>query len=121
MSASQGREPVRVPARATHAGERDDRWSWVEPVVWTERMLAALDNGVKGGKWYSLFDKVYALATLRAAFARVKANRGAAGVYHVTIEEFARGEDASLERLSAELRQGTYRPQAILRRYIPKL
>ena len=33
-------------------------WTWVEPSVWTERMLAALVNGVKGGKWYSLWDKV---------------------------------------------------------------
>jgi RNA-directed DNA polymerase len=120
MSASEGREPARVPARATRAGESDDRWSWVEPAVWTERMLAALDNGVKGGKWYSLYDKVFALATLRAAFARVKANQGAAGVDHVSIEAFARDEDANLVQLSEELRLGSYRPQAILRRYIPK-
>ena len=25
-------------------------WSWVEASVWTERMVSALDNGVKGGK-----------------------------------------------------------------------
>ena len=25
-------------------------WKWVEASVWTERMLAALGNGVKGGK-----------------------------------------------------------------------
>jgi hypothetical protein len=31
-------------------------WDWVEASVWTDRMLAALGNGVKGGKWYSLFD-----------------------------------------------------------------
>jgi len=37
--------------RAKQAGETQDRWSWVEPSVWTERMLAALANGVKGGKW----------------------------------------------------------------------
>lgn len=120
MTAAEGKEPVGVPARATHAGESDDRWSWVEPAVWTERMLAALDKGVKGGRWYSLYDKVYALTTLRAAFARVKANQGAAGVDHVSIEAFARDADASLVRLSEELRLGSYRPQAILRRYIPK-
>ena len=32
--------------------------SWVEACVWNERMLAALGNGVKGGKWFSLIDKV---------------------------------------------------------------
>ncbi len=25
-------------------------WSWVEASVWTERMVSALDNGVKGGR-----------------------------------------------------------------------
>ena len=38
-----------------------------EASVWTERMLSALGNGVKGGKWYSLMDKVYASKTLAAA------------------------------------------------------
>jgi hypothetical protein len=41
-------------------------------------MLTALEQGVKGGRWYTLLDKVYAESTLRAAFARVKANRGVA-------------------------------------------
>jgi len=40
--------------------ERRGRFGWVEPAVWTDRMLAALENGVKGGRWYSLMDKVYA-------------------------------------------------------------
>jgi RNA-directed DNA polymerase len=40
-----------VPVGVKQASEgRDPReWSWVEPVVWNERMLAALGNGVKGG------------------------------------------------------------------------
>ena len=37
--------------------ETYDHWSWVEASVWTKPMLAALDNGVKGGKWFSLWDK----------------------------------------------------------------
>jgi RNA-directed DNA polymerase len=40
------------------------RWNWAEPSVWTERMLTALEQGVKGGKWYALIDKVYATANL---------------------------------------------------------
>jgi RNA-directed DNA polymerase len=83
-------------------------------------MLMALEAGVKGGKWYSLNDKLHPQATLRAAFARVSANHGAAGVDHVTIAEYARDLDANLERLSEELRLGSYRPQAIRRHYIPK-
>ena len=53
-------------------------WSWVEPRVWTARMLAALEKRVKGGKWYSL-DNVYPEVALRAAFTQVAANSGAAG------------------------------------------
>ena len=82
-----------------------------EPRVWTERMLAALDKGVKGGKWYSLIDKVYPEAALRSAFTQVAANRGAAGVDHVTIAKYASDLDANLARLSKALRSGTYRPQ----------
>ena len=43
-------KPAAVPAEAKQAGEIDDRWSWVEPSVWTPRMLTALKQGVKGGK-----------------------------------------------------------------------
>ena len=43
--------PAGVPEEeAKQAGETQDRWSWVEPSVWTERMLTALEKGVKGGK-----------------------------------------------------------------------
>jgi RNA-directed DNA polymerase len=83
-------------------------------------MLAALEQGVKGGKWYSLIDKLNIEATLRAAFAQVAANRGAAGVDHVTVEYYAKELDANLGRLNEELRQGKYRPQQIRRHYIPK-
>jgi hypothetical protein len=63
------------------ADAQDPRqWGWVEASVWTERMLAALSDGVKGDKWFSLMDKVYARRTLEAAWKRVADNRGAAGV-----------------------------------------
>ena len=52
---------------ATQGGEAARDFSWVEASVWTERMLSALVNGVKGGKWYALIDKVYALETLMEA------------------------------------------------------
>jgi len=83
-------------------------------------MLATLSTGVKGGKWHSLIDKLYPIPTLRAAYAAVSANHGAAGVDRVTIERYASDLDANLERLSEALRNGTYRPQAIRRHYIPK-
>lgn len=113
-----------VSNRAKQIGEADSEilegWLWVEPTIWTTRMLTALEQGVKGGKWFSLIDKVYTFPALEAAFRKVEANKGAAGVDHVTIEMFADHLDVNLRRLVEQLRDGTYRPQLIRRTWIPK-
>jgi len=113
-------KPDAVSERISRTGEPLRRWHWVELSVWTERMLTALEQGVKGGKWFSLIDKIHPERTLRTAYSRVAANHGAAGVDHVTISMFETREDEELRRLSEQLRNGTYRPQAIRRHYIPK-
>ena len=92
-----------------------------EPLVWTERMLTALVKGVKGGKWFSLIDKVYPVQTLKAAFERVAANKGAAGIDHQTIEMFSEGLDTNLDKVSKQLKEGTYRPRPLRRKWISKL
>jgi RNA-directed DNA polymerase len=92
----------------------------VEASVWNERMLAALDNGVKGGKWFSLIDKVYRAATLQAAWGRVATNAGAAGVDGQSVERFAAGAQTYLEELKQALESGTYQPQPVKRVEIPK-
>jgi RNA-directed DNA polymerase len=110
-----------VPERATQGAEARGRdWSWVEASVWNERMLAALENGVKGGKWFSLIDKVYRVETLRAAWKKVEANGGAAGVDGQSVERFAARADTYLEELSTALKKGTYRPEPVRRVEIPK-
>ena len=114
------KQPTQVPEGAKQEGEIYDRWPWVEEVVWTERMLTALENGVKGGKWFSLIDKVYALPTLYVAFARVKSNKGAAGVDHQTIVMFERKLEENLQNLSDEIRKAKYRPAAVRRKWIDK-
>lgn len=114
------KESTAVQSIATQVAEIRGRWSWVEPSVWTDRMLSALETGVKGGVWFSLVDKVESERSLRAGFARVKRNRGAAGVDHVSVEEFERELDRNLERLRGELRSGTYRPSAVRRVEIEK-
>jgi len=101
-------------------GDIRARWAWTEPSVWTEPMLTALERGVKGGKWFSLMDKMYAPSNLCAAFAQVKANRGGAGVDHQTVERFARKEEENLQRLNESLKTGAYSPQAVKRTWIPK-
>ena len=111
--------PATVPT-ATQAGEIRARWAWVEPSVWTDRMLTALEQGVKGGIWFSLIDKVYAPTNLYASYAKVAANGGAAGVDHVTIEDFTKRLARNLEKLTAQLQDGSYRPQDVRRVNIPK-
>jgi RNA-directed DNA polymerase len=113
-------EPVAVSVRAIRTGETLSRWHWVEPTIWTKRMLTALEQGVKGGKWFSLIDKVHPVATLLAAYSQVASNEGAAGVDHVTIAMFEHRLAENVKKLSEELRMGTYRPQLIRRHYIPK-
>ena len=111
-----------VPAGATRGAEaqRPREWSWVEASVWTERMVSALENGVKGGRWFSLIDKVYRLGTLKAAWGRVKANGGAAGVDRQSIKQFEAGAEKYLEELEQALKSGDYQPQPVRRVEIPK-
>jgi RNA-directed DNA polymerase len=86
---SEGQAPAVSVGTTQGAETRGRDWSWVEASVWNERMLAALENGVKGGRWFSLIDKVYRAETLRAAWQKVKANAGAAGVDGQSVERFA--------------------------------
>jgi RNA-directed DNA polymerase len=117
---SESQAPA-VPERATQGAETWGReWSWVEASVWNERMLAALENGVKGGKWFSLIDKAYRAETLKAAWKRVQVNGGAAGVDRQSIGRFAARAELYLEELSTALKKGTYRPQPLRRVEIPK-
>lgn len=120
MKQSESQAPV-VPEGATQGVETGGlNWSWVEASVWNERMLAALENGVKGGKWFSLIDKVYRAETLKAAWQKVKANGGAAGVDGQSVERFAARAEMYLEELSIALKKGTYRPQPVRRVEIAK-
>ena len=114
------KEQAGVRESATQVSEIRSRWLWVEPSVWTDRMLAALENGVKGGVWYSLMDKVESISNLRSSWVRVKKNRGAAGVDRVTIDMFSERLDENLTKLQAALQQGEYQPADVRRAWIPK-
>ena len=105
---------------ARQAGEIRARWAWAEECVWTDRMLTALENGVKGGKWFSLVDKVCSYDNLSASFEKVRANKGAAGMDHVSVEMFEARLDENLRDLVRELKEGAYRPRPVRRVWIPK-
>jgi RNA-directed DNA polymerase len=113
--------PVSEETKQTTEAERlRERYRWAEASVWTDRMLAALENGVKGGKWFSLMDKVYARRTLESAWRSVRANQGAAGVDQMSVERFAAQAEQYLTELHEALKAGTYRPDGVRRTYIPK-
>ncbi len=114
-------EAAAVPARAKQAASGDaPNRAWIDRSIWTERMLAALDNGVKGNKWFSLIDKVYRPQTLAAAWQHVKSNRGAAGIDGQSTERFAAQAGRHLEELGQELKEGRYRPSPVKSVEIPK-
>jgi len=109
-----------VPDKAKQAETPPTEWAWVDRTVWTERMLAALGNGVKGNKWFSLIDKVYRPATLQTAWEQVQSNRGAAGIDGQSIEMFAANAERHLNELAKEIEAGQYQPLAVRRVEIPK-
>lgn len=113
-------ESVTVSEKAKQTESAPSQWVWVDRAIWTERMLAALGNGVKGNKWFSLIDKVYRPSTLQAAWQQVKANKGAAGIDRQSVKRFAANEQVYLSELGKDLEQGKYQPQAVRRVEIPK-
>jgi RNA-directed DNA polymerase len=110
-----------VPATATQGTEAENQqWQWAEASIWTERMVSALVNGVKGGKWFSLVDKVIRPTTLAIAWHKVARNKGVAGVDGQSIERFAAQSERYLQELHDSLKDGSYRPTPVKRVEIPK-
>src|SRR5947209_1168938 len=114
------KEPPLVPLGDKQGGEVYGRWPWVEPKVWTERMLKALETGVKGNQWFSLIDKVYAEDTLVLAWEKVRSNAGGSGVDNMTIGCFAKDCSRRLLALKEQLRQSSYQPSPVKRCWIDK-
>ena len=114
-------QPATVSATTKQAGEaQSEQWDWVERTVWTDRMLEALEKGVKGDVWFSLIDKVYRPRVLAAAWQKVKGKGRGVGSDLQTLEQFEARLEENLAKLETELRSGTYRPRPIRRTHIPK-
>ncbi len=123
MTDNKEMRPAEVPHQATQAGAESVRsnWAWTKPWIWTDRMLTALVNGVKGGQWFSLIDKVYREDTLHSAARQVTGRKNkAAGVDHVTPAMFEDRIAENVRELSDELKAGTYQPKSVRRILIPK-
>jgi RNA-directed DNA polymerase len=107
--------------KATQGREIPPQWEWTEASVWTERMLATLERGIKGGKWFSLIDKVWKRENLQSATEQVLRNKGGAGVDGQSCEQYRRKAPERLERLQAQIKNGSYTPPPVKRVWIPKL
>ncbi len=116
----QEQTPSAVPERAPQEGEIRARWAWVEPVVWTERMLATLETGIEGGKWFRLIDKVWSPKNLGRSLEKVVAKGGSAGIDKQSARQIEVHKDQTIAKLEQELRSNQYQPQAVKRVWIPK-
>jgi len=101
----------------------EDLWQRhkAERGVWSEKMLMALEQGVKGNVWFSLIDKIGADRTLELAWAKVQSNAGACGVDGITVGRFAKDSQSRLLAVKEHLKRGTYQPKPVKRVMIPKL
>jgi RNA-directed DNA polymerase len=89
-----------------------------------EKLQQALHAKAKqspGYRFYSLYDKIYRTDVLWVAYRRCLINGGAPGVDGQTFEQIeAYGVKRWLDELAEELRTKNYRPQPVLRAYVPK-
>ena len=107
--------------QAKQGREVAPQWAWTEASVWTERMLATLERGIKGDKWYSLIDKVWKMENLQSAVANVVHNKSQQKPDGQRCRRYAGQKDWRLPALQSKLRTGEYQPQPVRRVWIPKL
>jgi RNA-directed DNA polymerase len=98
-----------------------DHRAVVDKVRQLQRRLWVAAKRSPERRFHALMDRIWRGDVLQEAWRRVKRNRGAAGVDAMTlaaVEQY--GVERLLEELGAGLHSGAYRPQPVLRRYIPK-
>ena len=119
------REQLNLPGvpvgGATQGREVPARWAWTEASVWTERMLATLERGIKGGQWYSLIDKVWRMENLQSAVWNLTRNKSLRTPDGQRCRRYAEQRERRLPALQELLRRGEYQPGPVRRVWIPKL
>ena len=86
-----------------------------------QRKLYRAAKRSRNRRFHALYDRIFRPDVLWRAWEEVRKNGGSAGVDGVTIEDIEReGVDEFLEQITEDLKAGRYRPQPVLRVYIPK-
>jgi len=106
---------------AKQGREVPPQWEWTEAAVWTERMLATLERGNTGGKWYSLYDKVWKIENLQRAAQKVAAGKSPKKPDGRRCRRYAEQSVKRLPQLQQMLKEGSYQPEPAQRVWIPKL
>jgi len=70
--------------------------------------------------YYSLYDRILQEQRLLQAFAKVKANNGAAGIDGQSVADFGSQLSEEIAQLVRELKDKSYRPKPVRRVEIPK-
>jgi RNA-directed DNA polymerase len=96
-------------------------WAWTEAAVWNERMLATLERGIKGGKWFSLIDKVWKMENLQSAVEKVIKGKSPKKADGRRCRRYAEQSVRRLPQLQRNIQTGHYQPKAVQRVWIPKL
>ena len=93
----------------------------LERVQKLQTSLQAKAKAEPAFRFYSLWDKVCRADVLEEAYRACRRNDGAPGCDGITFDQITtHGQDRWLEELRQELLTGDYRPQPLLRVWIPK-
>lgn len=107
--------------KAKQGREVAPQWEWTEASVWTQRMLATLERGIKGGKWFSLIDKVWKMENLESAVKKVAQGKSEQKADGRRCRRYAQTSPRRLPMLQEKLKNGHYQPQPAQRVWIPKM
>ena len=114
---------IKLPGepKAKQGREIPPQWERTEAAVWTERMLATLERGNTGGKWYSLDDKVWKMENLQRAVEKVAMGKSPKKTDGRKCRKYAEESAQRLPQLQRMLKEGRYEPKPAQRVWIPKL
>jgi len=118
---TQGQFNLPGVPKAKQDREVPPQWEWTEASVWTERMLTTLERGIKGGKWFSLSDKVWKMENLQSAVKKVARGKSVKKADGRRCRRYAESSHRRLPIVQEQLKNGEYYPEPVQRIWIPKL